>query len=165
VFSLRLPHGKKAVSPLISTIILIALCVAGGLAVYSQIFSTSNILSARGQVTIESIDLAVQTDGQAVFTITIKNSGSKPVSELTVNLAGTDYTVTLPSGGLQTGQSASHVETNPTPPANGFVVGKSYNVVVKATFSDGSTFSKTETVKCMGSGVSIEQGEYTVTFS
>jgi len=162
---LRLPHGKKAVSPLISTIILIALCVAGGLVVYSQIFSTSNILSARGQVTVESVDLAVQTDGQTVFTITIKNTGNKPVSELTVNLAGTDYTVTLPSGGLQPGRSACHVETNPTPPANGFVVGKSYNVVVKATFSDGSGFSKTETVKCMGSGVSIEQGEYTVTFS
>jgi len=159
-------RGLKAVSPLVATVILITICLSVNLLVYSTFFSTTNTLTTRGQVTVESVDLVVQTDGHTTFTITIKNSGSKPVSELTVNLAGTDYTVTLPSDGLQPGRFASHVETNPTPPAGGFVVGKRYNVVVKATFSDGSGFSKTEAVKCMGGGgSSASRYKLTVTVS
>jgi len=140
--------GKRAISPLIATIILISICVAGGLLIYNVFFSTTGTLTAKGQVEVESMDLVKDTAGNVVFSITIKNSGNKPVTELKVNLAGTEYSVTLPGGSLQPGQSVSHVETSPTAPAGGFVAGNSYNVVIKATFSDGSSFTTTTSVKC-----------------
>jgi flagellin-like protein len=139
---------RRAVSPLIATIILIAICVAGGLLVYSIFMSTSSTMSAKGQISVEAIDLVKDTGGNVAFSITLKNTGNKPVSDLKVNLAGTDYTVTLPSSVLQPGQSASHPNTNPTAPTGGFIAGNSYNVVIKATFSDTSTFTATTSVRC-----------------
>jgi len=158
-------RGTRAISYLVATIILIAICLSAGFLSYIMLFSVPSHLSSKGQVTVEAAALHIQTDGQTAFTVTIKNTGGKPVSALMVNLAGTDYAVSLPSNGLQPGQSVSHVETNPTPPSGGFIAGNSYLITVKATFADGSTFSKIEAVKCMGSGGTVEQGEYTVTFT
>lgn len=140
--------SERAISPLIATVILIAIVVAGGLLVYSIFFSTSGTLTAKGQVTVEAIDLVKQTTGESVFTITIKNTGNKPVTALTVTLASeADASVDLSSvgGNLQPGQSTSYMNNALT---GSYISGNSYNVVIKATFSDGSTFTTTTSVKC-----------------
>ena len=154
----------RGVSPLVATIILIAVCMTSSVLVYNFLFSMGGSLASSGLVAVEEAYLYVQTDGLTVFAVTVKNSGSKPVSGLTVNLAGTDYSVALPEDGLQPGQSWSHVEYNPTPPPEGFIVGNSYTITVKATFTDGSTFSQTTLVRCMGSGGYAGQGKYMVIF-
>jgi len=143
--------GSRAISPLIATIILISICVAGGLLIYSVFFSSAGTLTAKGQVSIESIDLVKDTADSAVFSITIKNTGNKPVKTLNVNLAGTDISSDLGFGSLasplQPGQSISGMK-NYAAGTHSFVSGNSYNVVVKATFSDGSSFTTTTSVKC-----------------
>jgi len=140
---------RKGISPLIATIILIAICVAGGLLVYTIFFSTSGTISAKGQLTVEAVDLVKQTDGAAAFTITIKNSGNKPITGahcLNVTLKGVEYEV-FPSGGnLQPGQSTSFLKNFDAPAA--FVVGNAYTVVINAKFADGSTFTATTSVQC-----------------
>jgi flagellin-like protein len=98
---------RRAISPLIATIILIAITIAGGLLVYSVFFNTYGVLSAKGQVTVEAIKLVRDSTGSTVFTITLKSTGNNPVTALTVNLAGTEYTVTFPGGTLQPGQRVS----------------------------------------------------------
>jgi len=153
--------GKRGISPLISTIILVAICVAGGLMIYSVFFSTAGTMSAKGQLTVESMDLVRDTDGNIVFAITIKNTGNKPVKDdvaaLKITLDGEDAKEVAEAVNLQPGQSVSKAlyysadgdDTNDEISGN-YVIGKSYNVVIEATFSDGSTFAETVSVKCRG---------------
>jgi flagellin-like protein len=144
--------SRRAISPLIATIMLIAICVAGGLLVYTIFFSTAGTISAKGQLTVEAIDLVKQTDGAVAFTITIKNSGNKPISAptsyLNVTLKGTEYEVPLPSGGLQPGQSTSFIQNFDAAHAGVFTIGNTYTVTIKAKFDDGSTFTTTTSVQC-----------------
>ena len=143
--------SRRAISPLIATIILIAICVVGGLMVYSIFMSTSSTMSAKGQISVEAIDLVKQTDGTATFSITVKNTGNKPAVSVTVKLAdeaaqnvqiaGENVSRDNP---LQPGQQASLVYS----PSGVYIAGNSYNVVIEAQFTDGSVFMKTEAVMC-----------------
>ena len=168
---MRVINDRRGISPLIATIILISICVAGGLMIYSVFFSTSGTLTAKGELTVEAIDLVRDTDGNIVFTITIKNTGNKPIHGTDANrlliTLGTSDTIKLDgsakkSGGtlpdaanLQPGQSIS-VDLYYSNDGNDdnddisgtYVVGNSYNVVIQAKFSDGSTFTTTTSVKC-----------------
>jgi len=138
-------HGKRAISPLIATIILIAITVVGGLLIYSLFYSTSGILSSKAQVSVEAADLVVDTEGDKAFSIVIKNTGNKPVTELNFTLNGEDEVeITLPTGGLQPGQSVAYSMA----PEETYVVGNSYIVLVEAEFSDGSSFATTVAVTC-----------------
>jgi len=146
--------SRRAISPLIATIILIAICVVGGLMVYSIFMSTSGTMSARGQISVEAIDLVKNTEGNATFSITLKNTGNKPAVSLNVTLQGQTSPLVLKVAGnnissnnpLQPGQSATAL-LNIDAPAP-YIVGNSYNVVIQAKFSDGSVFTKTEAVMC-----------------
>jgi len=147
--------GKRGISPLIATIILVAICVAGGLMVYSTFFSASSTLMTKGQLEVESIDLVKDTEGNVVFSITIKNTGNKPVkaeaNALLVTLASEGAWDATPKEGenylsLQPGQTVSLVQTGLT--GSSYTIGNSYNVVIEATFSDDSTFAHTTSVKC-----------------
>ncbi|MCW4008778.1 MAG: hypothetical protein NWF09_08860 [Candidatus Bathyarchaeota archaeon] len=141
--------NKKGISPLIATIILIAICVVGGLLVYSVFMSTSNTMSTKAQVSVEAIDLVKDTDGNAAFSITIKNTGNKPITALSVTLAAENeatlsgVTETTP---LQPGQTVAYQATSLD--GDDYIVGNGYTVVIKATCSDGSVFVKTESVMC-----------------
>ncbi|MEM2922468.1 MAG: archaellin/type IV pilin N-terminal domain-containing protein [Candidatus Bathyarchaeia archaeon] len=147
-------HKRKAISPLIATLILIAIITVGGILVYTSFLSIYSILISRGQIVIEAIDLVQQTDGSVTFTITVKNAGNKPVTGLTVNLAGNDLTYLAFSpdpalAPLQPGQATSGILTE----LSGYAGGTSYNIVVRAVFRDGSTYSVSHILKCRGSGI------------
>jgi flagellin-like protein len=145
--------SRRAISPLIATIMLIAICVVGGLLVYSIFMSTSSTMSARGQISMEAVDLVKNTEGNATFSITLKNTGNKPAVALNVTLQGqtamklqVNGTAISSDNPLQPGQSATAL-LNINAPAP-YVVGNSYNVVIEAKFSDGSVYTKTEAVMC-----------------
>jgi len=141
--------GSRAISPLIATIILISICVAGGLLIYSVFFSSAGTLTAKGQVSTESIDLVKDTAGNVVFSLTAKNTGNKPATAINVKLAGESEVDILSAAGmssLEPGQSVSYVKSSGF--TGTYTSGNSYNVVVKATFSDGSSFTTTTSVKC-----------------
>jgi flagellin-like protein len=140
--------SRRAISPLIATIILIAICVAGGLLVYTIFFSTAGTITSKGQLTVEAVDLVKAADG-TTFSITVKNSGNKPLKDagaLKITLNGeTPWDVTEAQN-LQPGQSVSIVKSGLS--VSKYVVGNVYTVVIQATFSDGSTFSTTTSVQC-----------------
>jgi len=145
--------SRRAISPLIATIMLIAICVVGGLLVYSIFMSTSSTMSARGQISVEAVDLVKNTAGDATFSITLKNTGNKPAVSLNVTLQGQTAMKLQVNGKdisdsnpLQPGQSATAL-LNINAPTQ-YVVGNSYNVIIEAQFSDGSVFTKTEAVTC-----------------
>lgn len=141
----RIFKRRKGISPLIATIILVAITVAGGLLIYSMFISTGAIWGAKGQVSIENIKLVKDSSGAVTFSITIKNTGNKPVAAdgLEVKLAGQSINLAL-NNPLQPGQSVAFVDTV----QGTFVIGNSYTVTIKATFTDGSVFTDTITVVC-----------------
>ena len=156
---MRLSKNKKAISPLIATIILIAITIAGGLVVYALFTSTASVASAKAQVQIDSMDL-VKTSTGTVFTITVKNTGNKPLataaSSLTVSLGsetGNPFDMT-PATALQPGQSTSITLSSsaaaPDTLTGTYVIGDSYLVSISATYSDGSTSSLAQSIMCSG---------------
>ncbi|MEM2188680.1 MAG: archaellin/type IV pilin N-terminal domain-containing protein [Nitrososphaerota archaeon] len=147
IIKLLAAFKRRGISPLIATIILIAITVAGGLLIYSMFLSTGSIWGAKGQVAVENIKLVKDSSGSILFSITLKNTGNKPVQSLTIKLAGqvvVDETLTNP---LQPGQSTSYVGGAPQI-QGGYIIGNSYTVSIEAVFTDGSTFADTLTVVC-----------------
>ncbi len=143
---------KRAVSPLIATMILMVICIVIGLMLYSMFASASSALFAKAQVSVEAVDLVRQADGRATFSIVIKNTGNKPAVWLTAWLRGEgeqelevngDYV--SDTNPLQPGQCAALVIERTT---TSFTVGYTYRVIIRATFSDGSMFARIILVTC-----------------
>jgi flagellin-like protein/uncharacterized repeat protein (TIGR01451 family) len=156
----RRAFGRKAVSPLLATIILIAITVAAGLVIYNLFFSTAGVASQNLQCMV-SVDLIRPggTATYAVIAISVKNSGSVPITGITVQWIPEGLTslqsLTLswnPSvsgtSPLAPGQTAS-ASTTFTTAANLPIVGKSYPFVVRV---DGAGQSSTTSlsVPCAG---------------
>lgn len=141
---------KRGISPLIATIILIAICVAGGALIYSIFFSTASTINATGQLNVQSINLITDTQGNTAFSVTIKNVGNKPINSLNVTLANEPLAVVssiTPTAPLQPGQSASYTPTTPLN-SNSYIIGNTYNVIISAQTTDGSTLTQTTSVTC-----------------
>jgi flagellin-like protein len=135
----------RAISPLLGTIILIAITVGAGLVIYNLFFSTAGTLSAQLNIQVVSIDI-VKTSSQTLVSATIKNTGNKPITSCTVYVYGDSGTATLSLGSIEVGQTKSANVRNPS----GFSVtaGKSYPVRIVVTASDGSTLDKSMSVTC-----------------
>jgi len=146
---------RKAVSPLLATIILIAITVAAGLVIYNVFFSTAGTISAQLNVQIVSMDL-VRTSATKLFSVTIKNAGNKPINSIsvTVYLEGqTGGSVAWTLSGtvtLQPGQVWSSSSTSPPYSAKDLVVGQQYPVTISVTATDGSKLDKSLTITCTG---------------
>ena len=119
---------KKAISPIIATLLLVSISIAGVLIVYR--FMSTVMTSSSNIVGLQVIDkqLKVFSDGSAAFYISAKNIGS---TELTVK----EITV-----GSYTEQLASPVKVRPGDTFTyntliitvSFNVGEEYPVIIKA---------------------------------
>jgi len=138
-------NSRRAVSPLLATIILIAITVAGGLVIYNLFFSTASVLSAQISVNVESIDI-VKTSSQILVSATIKDGGNKPITACTITIYGDTGTATLSLGAIDIGQTKSATLANPS--SFSVTAGKSYSVRIAVTAGDGSTLDKSMTVMC-----------------
>jgi len=146
----RIFRQKRGISPLIATIILIAICVAGGALIYSIFFSTTSTLNATGQLNIQSMSLIKDTAGNTAFTLTIKNVGNKPFTGVNVTLANEPQAIISsisPIKPLQPGQTTFYVPTGTLNPAS-YVIGNNYNILIRAQTTDGSTLTQTASVTC-----------------
>lgn len=147
--------NRKAVSPLLATIILIAITVAAGLVIYNLFFSTAGTVSSTLQVDIVSCDLVkTATPSRVLLSITVKNTGNRPITTCKVSIwddSGTEEPTEgkeILTATLNPGAFASSSITD-ADIGTGFTVGKSYPVKIKA--GDGtSTFEKTIVIYCSG---------------
>ena len=156
----KLLHVRRALSPIIATVILIAIVLAGGLltfAVYNNFFMVE---SQKTQVDFEVLELYKNSyEPKIAFVATLKNTGNKPIILLTVKLHNeSDYTIptVTSSKPLDPGKSVSILLTDSTTPAihaDWYIVGNFYTVqIIKAVASDGGSFSHITTVMCKGTG-------------
>ncbi|CDI05027.1 hypothetical protein NITUZ_140102 [Candidatus Nitrosotenuis uzonensis] len=77
---------RRAISPAVTSIILIGVAVAAGISGYSVFASAANTASLKGSMTIENANVLKQTNGEQWLSVTIKNSGNKVFSSSVVNL-------------------------------------------------------------------------------
>ena len=80
----------RGVSTVLSVLILMAIVVVGSVFVYQIFLRNAQAQDSDGQVSVQDASLLMATSGRngtALFSITIENTGNKPVSdiELTVN--------------------------------------------------------------------------------
>jgi flagellin-like protein len=142
-------RDRKALSPLIATILVIGITVAVAGTLYGYTTGVFGAVGAKGQLSIETADLVRDTAGNAIFTATIKNVGTKPANAVYITLDGeTEQTVNLPGGTLQPGQTVSVVYRSGAELTQTYTAGNTYTITLRATFTDGSTFSATTSVQC-----------------
>jgi len=141
----KVRKGRRGISPLLATVILIAITVAAGLTIYHMFFSTVGVAGSTLSIQVVSIDL-IKTGNTILVSASIKNTGSKPISSLTVTIHGDSGTATITLSNIDPGETASNTVVNPS----GFsvTVGKSYPVKITATATDGSMLDKSMSVVC-----------------
>jgi len=136
----------KGVSPLLAAIILIAGTIAGSLLVYTLYFSSANTAAATSLVSVSP--MLMKAGNTAKLALNFKNIGTKPVVKIEYTFNGEETQVLDVE--VPPGQQVSTVFT-PAHPEN-FIVGNNYLLVVKATYSDGSTSTDVLSVMCSGWG-------------
>jgi flagellin-like protein len=155
--------SRKAISPLLATIILIAITIVGGLVVYSIFTSSAGAAGSQSSVQVVSDQLVVPTGGgSATWAITVKNQGNKPIQTMSVTLGTSVTTLTgcsssglvlipPPCSGSTTINLAPGQSIAGSTPVSGITVGQTYSVTVTATFVDGSTSTNVFTVQATSS--------------
>ena len=136
----------KGVSPLLAAIILIAGTIAGSLLVYTLYFSSANTAAANSLVSVSP--MLMKAGDTAKLALNFKNIGTKPVVKIEYTFNGEETQVLDVE--VPPGHQVSTVFT-PAHPEN-FIVGNNYLLVVKATYSDGSTSTEVLSVMCSGWG-------------
>ena len=156
----KVAKWRRGISPLLATIILISITVSAGLVIYHFFFSTAGTASATISLEVVSVDL-VKTGGKIMLSVTIKNTGSKPLQGATVTIWDDDGASHGPHNLQINGANVSSSnQVNPGAFASAtfldasiggagkYTVGKSYPVKIIITATDGSTLDKVVTVTC-----------------
>lgn len=77
---------RRAISPAITTLILLGIAVASGASVFAVVNSTSNVSSMKGIIMLENVNLVKTSAGEEYFSATLKNAGNKALTNIVVNL-------------------------------------------------------------------------------
>ena len=134
----------KAISPLIATLILIAIAIVGGVVVYRLFFSSSGTVSQNLQVKIADVHLS----STGAFSVSLKNDGSVLVTTIAacrvsgpalgaVPITCTADFTNFPAAGLQPGQTTSATTDAPGP----VTAGLKYTVSITVTGQNGQSYS------------------------
>jgi flagellin-like protein len=146
-----IPKRRRGISPAITSIILIGVAVAAGIGGYTVYASTANTASLKGTLTVESMSIIKQSNGQEYLSLTIKNSGNKAFTSSSVNLQiDTDsastgiqpFSASLTPARLNPGQTASvtaRIINSAGSAITSQNVGDALPVEIIATTTDGST--------------------------
>jgi flagellin-like protein len=149
---------RRGISPAITSIILIGVAVAAGIGGYTVYASTANTASLKGTLTIESISVIKQSNGQEYLSLTIKNSGNKAFTSSSVNLqidtnsalTGIQpFSASLLPAKLNPGQTASVTALIINSAGSAITsqnVGDVLPIEVLATTTDGSTIRELTSV-------------------
>ncbi len=144
----RLPARRRAISNIISTILLIVITISAIGGMYSFYSTTVSRVQATGQFTV-SADLAAGTSGgsSAIAAVTVSNSGTIAITALVLSGGIAPASVTWSpavssSNPLAPGSSTSTAFT----PSGTIVAGEAYSVTITVTFANGATSNQVATL-------------------
>jgi len=141
----------KGISPLIATLILIAITIVGGILVYHVFFATSSSISTNGNVQIESANIY---SGPGIMTLTVKNTGTIAISNMNVTVykSGSSTPIVTETNIFPTaftlapGQTFSYTYPPSGSSSVGFVSGDTYTIVINVALSNGASVTTSTTV-------------------
>jgi len=158
---------RLGVSALLASIILIAITIAAGLIIYAVTSGTISTESKKTQVSFEYLGLYKGTSPRVLFAATIKNTGNKPIKSLMIRLHNESEFI-VPSitevFPLEPGKCVGVSLTEPQIHTDWYIVGNQYLVFVRAVATDGSAFTHSVTVMCLGLEGGAQPSGVTVTF-
>ncbi|MEW6044226.1 MAG: hypothetical protein AB1608_08175 [Thermoproteota archaeon] len=141
---------RKAISPAIVTLLLMAVAISGGIAVWQSMNSQAQTISKISKLDIVDVSLAkLQVGGKAFFSVTLKNSGTVDFDAIEAGFwDDTNKYVSFikNSANLLPGEQWAEsdvFDVNITP-------NQKYTVKVTGATSDGSSFSMAKAVSAMG---------------
>ncbi|MCA2003944.1 MAG: hypothetical protein LDL06_04170 [Candidatus Nitrosotenuis sp.] len=141
---------RKAISPAITTMLLMAVAISGGIAVWQSMNSQAQTISKVSKLDIIDISLAkLQAEGKVFFSITLKNSGTADFDTIEAGFwddANRYVRFVKNSANLLPGAQWAEndvFDANITP-------NQKYTVKISGTAPDGSKFSMAKTVSAMG---------------
>ena len=139
---------RRAVSPLLATIMLIAITLAGSLLVWNFFTSMAQTQGESVQVQLVDVALLQSGTGTTVFSVTAKDTGSTPIASLAILLNGASL-MNYTGPALLPGQSWS-AQTIAMPSNVTVTIGETYIVTATATTSSGGSATTSQSVLCEG---------------
>jgi len=155
-------RNQKAISQLLAAIILIAIVLAGSLVFLAVFTDVLNIGAGNCVVEVKSVTLHSNSEGNyAIFTITLKNTGDKPIANIKLNIKGEpnlkEYDLTQSQ--LMPGQTHGFQWT----PTAEYHIEDTYVFTVEAIASDGSSFTYSNTLSCEETTAPNVENQYMLT--
>ncbi|RLE90390.1 MAG: hypothetical protein DRN04_15215 [Thermoprotei archaeon] len=125
---------RKAISPIIATLLLVSISIAGILIVYR--FMNTIMASSSNIVGMQVVDkqLKILSNGSAAFYISAKNIGNTKLTVKEIIIGNYTEQLTSPVK-LKSGDTFTY---NKIITAATFEVGKEYPVIIKAELPDGT---------------------------
>ncbi len=101
---MRISSGKKGISPVLATVILIAITLIAAIGIAGFVFGLFGSFTSTARVSVSSVGLSA-VDGS--YTVTLTNSGSSSVNVVSMRVGGSPCTVPSPAVTVVAGQSTS----------------------------------------------------------
>jgi len=141
---------RKAISPAIVTMLLMAVAIAGGMAVWQSMNTQAQTISKVSKLDVVDVSLAkLQVDGKAFFSVTLKNSGTIPFDVIEAGFwddSNKYISFVKNSANLLPGQQWNEDDTFDA----SITANQKYTVKISGTTPDGSKFSMARIVSAMG---------------
>ncbi len=140
---------RRAISPLIATLILILIAVVGGGMVYAVFSSQAGSLAKTTDIQVQSASIA-SASGTVVISVTVKNTGTIAVDSVDVKVYGDDGgSDNLLIGSLDPGETGGDT-LSATGVTATYEVGKSYVMEFSAKVGTDTVATRSLTVTVSG---------------
>lgn len=143
----RFRKDAKAISPLIATLLLIAIAVAASVITYSWVMSMISSQSAQAQTQVRVDSATIATGGGSITSVVIRNTGSVDATIESINVrkntSGSAWSINSITSGnsIATGKTATFASLTSIP---SLATGDS--VVIRATTTTGFYYEFVATV-------------------
>jgi len=133
----KIRNEQRGLSPLISTLLLVAAAVIGGGVVYAIFAGQTGTITSRVDVQVQSSDIVV-TESVTLITASVKNIGTVGLDNcvITVYSENTARTYTMSIGRVEVGETRSGENTSAA--FADFRAGKTYAAYLVARAGDQS---------------------------
>lgn len=145
---MRKKFCRRAISPAISTIILIGVAVVGAIAAGNAMFSQNEISQKITRLDLIDASIMRMTDSRTFFEASVKNSGTMAFSHLSVSFAddsGVFHTISKQDP-LNPGEQFADQMVVDVP----ITVGKRYLIKIDGITTTGSSFSSADVAFARG---------------
>jgi archaeal type IV pilus assembly protein PilA len=130
-------RNTRAISPVIATLLMIAIAVVASLVTYAWVMGYMNFTTEKTGKAIQIQSISYPTTGGSVFTVYVQNVGDSDLTLSSVFINGAAATGSwTPSSALLKGNTASMLAT-----ATGSLGTGGQSITIKVTSTDG-TFSQ-----------------------